>query len=100
MGWGRTLLLGDVGNRLDIGDCEKMIAELYRDAANKNRVNTNQDSDIQKLQFENEQLKLYLVSLVRLLITKGVIEEDEFRRFVDIIDGEDGKMDGRTPNLA
>ena len=22
MGWGRTLLLGDVGNRLDIGDVE------------------------------------------------------------------------------
>ncbi len=28
MGWGRTLLLGDVGNRLDIGDCEREISSL------------------------------------------------------------------------
>ena len=28
MGWGRTFLLGDVGNRLDISDCEADIRVL------------------------------------------------------------------------
>jgi hypothetical protein len=27
MGWGRTLLLGDIGNRLDIEDTEQDIAK-------------------------------------------------------------------------
>jgi hypothetical protein len=31
MGWGRTLLLGDIGNRLDIEDTEKDIELLKKD---------------------------------------------------------------------
>ena len=100
MGWGRTLLLGDVGNRLDIGDCEDKIAELYREAARKNRKNTSQDAAIAQLEFENEQLKLYMASLVRILVSKDVFTNDEFKRFVDIIDGEDGVRDGRTSSTV
>jgi len=33
MGWGRTLLLGDIGNRLDIDDVEREIADLRRQMA-------------------------------------------------------------------
>ena len=32
MGWGRTLLLGDIGNRLDIEDTERDIAHLCHGA--------------------------------------------------------------------
>jgi hypothetical protein len=33
MGWGRTLLLGDIGNRLDIEDTERDIERLKREIA-------------------------------------------------------------------
>lgn len=96
MGWGRTLLLGDFGNRMDIGDCENQIAELYREAARKNNINDAQDTSLESLARENDQLKLYLASLVRLCIAKEVFTADEFRGFVDIIDDEDGVRDGRA----
>jgi len=95
MGWARTFLLGDVGNRLDIGECEKMIAELYRASAKSNRGHQAQETSIDILERENGELKLCLAGLVRLLIAKEVFTADEFGRLVDIIDAEDGAMDGQ-----
>ncbi len=95
MGWGRTFLMGDIGNRLDIADCEKMIEELYRAAAASNRADHSHDDRIAALERENDELKLYLATLVRLLISKEVIGADEFKEYVRLIDGEDGKADGR-----
>ena len=30
MGWARTLLLGDIGNRVDIADAERDVADVRR----------------------------------------------------------------------
>ena len=38
MGWGRTLFLGDIGNRLDIGDCENEVARLRRNLDSQSSV--------------------------------------------------------------
>ena len=43
---------------------------------------------------EHAQAKLYLASLVRLLLKKGSIAQDELEAMVDAIDAEDGKTDG------
>ncbi len=95
MGWGRTLLLGDVGNRLDIEDCERDISELRQLLHEKRAALHEQNDEINDLRAENEELKLYMASIIKLLISKSVFTPEEFARFVDIIDQSDGTGDGR-----
>jgi hypothetical protein len=95
MGWGRTLLLGVFGNRLDIEDAEHDIACLKREIAGSFRKDMSQDEIIHHLMTENAQLKLYFASLVRLLIRKGSISKDELAAIVAVVDAEDGSADGR-----
>ena len=86
MGWGRTLLLGDIGNRLDIADTERDIASLRSRLRSKAGTDQAQDNRLEELESENDQLKLYLASLIRLLVSKGTLSRDEVAAFVDIID--------------
>jgi len=95
MGWGRTLLLGDVGNRLDIEDCESAIRDMKRAIDGSYRVDRSQDAKLRRLESENDELKLYLSALVRLLMSKDVLTRDELATFVDLIDAEDGCADGK-----
>ncbi|MHC5211145.1 MAG: hypothetical protein ACYTG2_10545 [Planctomycetota bacterium] len=64
MGWGRTLLLGDIGNRLDIADTEQHIRDLRGMLRTKSLLDRTQDKRLAELESENEQLKLYLASLI------------------------------------
>ena len=95
MGWGRTLLLGDIGNRLDIADTERDIDGLKREIARGFRMDMSQDEKIEALIRENGELKLYLASLVRLLVAKGSVSKAELQAMVAAVDAEDGKADGR-----
>ena len=88
MGWGRTFLLGDIGNRLDIADTERDVASLRRRLASKSRIDRGQDERLEELENENDQLKLYLASLIRLLVSKGTLSQDEITTFVEIIDAD------------
>ena len=58
-----------------------------------NQDDLSQDEDLMKLRRENDELKLYIAALVRLLINKGTLTADEITRMVEIIDAEDGAMD-------
>jgi hypothetical protein len=95
MGWGRTLLLGDIGNRLDIEDTEQDIASLKREIAGSFHKDMSQDRKIEALVSENAELKLYLASVVCLLTSKGTISADELQAMVDALDAEDGSSDGK-----
>ena len=95
MGWGRTLLLGDIGNRLDIQDTEQDIAQLKQQMAGALGKDLSQDEIIRELIAENAQLKLYLVSLMRLLTRKGTISREELQAVVAAVDAEDGRADGQ-----
>jgi hypothetical protein len=99
MGWGRTLLLGNIGNRLDIDDIEQTVAQLRFQLNARRRVqqdvDQSQDERLLRLETDCAEMKLYLAALVRLLIGKGTIDREEFTRFVDIIDRSDGAADGR-----
>ena len=95
MGWGRTLLLGDIGNRLDIGDTENEISRLKRVVDGAYRKDMSQDNKINMLIRENAELKLYLASITRLLISKGMISNEELESMVQAIDVSDGKADGK-----
>ena len=95
MGWGRTLLLGDIGNRLDIEDTERDIAHLKGQIAGTFEKDMSQDQKIEALARENAQLKLYLASVIRLHLAKGHISQEELEAMVASIDAEDGKIDGK-----
>jgi hypothetical protein len=95
MGWGRTLLLGDIGNRLDIADTERDIDRLRREIAEGFRAEMSQDEKIETLIRENGELKLYLASLIRLLLSKGVVSKAELQTMVAAVDAEDGEADGQ-----
>ena len=94
MGWGRTLFLGDIGNRMDIEDTERDIRQLKHKIASEQYNKASQDQIIKQLVAENAQTKLYLASIVRLMLSKGNITKQELEIMVDAIDAEDGKSDG------
>lgn len=95
MGWGRTLRLGDIGNRLDIADTERDIAGLKHKLSRVHRSDMSQDALIEILLNETVELKLYLASVVRLLTAQGTVSREELKAMVDAIDAEDGSVDGK-----
>ncbi len=96
MGWGRTFLLGDVGNRLDIDDCEQDIRVLKESLMKIHHEGQNIDAELLEVQRENDHLKLYLAAITRLLVSKGILSKEEIEKMVDIVDAEDGAMDGKA----
>ncbi len=96
MGWGRTFILGDVGNRLDISDCEEDIRILKESLMEMHQEGHEVDSELRAVQMENSQLKLYISAMIRLLIAKNVLTKEEIQSMVEIIDGEDGARDGKA----
>ena len=96
MGWGRTFLLGDVGNRMDISDCEQDIRVLKESLMELHQEENEVDAELYAVQMENNQLKLYLAAVIRLLTSKGLIAKEDIQKMVEIIDAEDGAMDGKA----
>ena len=96
MGWGRTFLLGDIGNRLDIDDCEKDIRVLKESLMEMHQEGQNIDSELMAVQRENDHLKLYLAAITRLLVGKGILAKEEIEKMVNIVDAEDGAMDDKA----
>lgn len=95
MGWGKTLLLGNIGNRIDMDTLEEDIANLRQWAEGNFREDVAQTEKIRKLVVENNELKLYFIAIIRLLIAKGAISQEEIKAIVEAIDAEDGSVDGR-----
>jgi septal ring factor EnvC (AmiA/AmiB activator) len=97
MGWGRTLLLGDIGNRLDIEDTERNIESiesdldtLYRDLDKIDQTDRAQDERIADLERENRELKLYLAGMMRLLVSKGTLAAGEVEALVNGVERQEG----------
>jgi len=88
MGWGRMLMLGNFGQQLDIGDLNNEIAGMRNAVASNEDVDREQEQRIQQLQGENRELKLYLATLVRLLVSKGVLRAEEVNVIVRAIEPE------------
>ncbi len=86
MGWARTLLLGDIGNRLDIADTEQDISKIRHELAAKHTLYESQDDAIRRLQEENQQLEICVAALVKTLQRKGVFTPQEVSNLVCLID--------------
>jgi hypothetical protein len=96
MGWGRMLLLGDWGQQMDIEDQRREIETLQRQvrAGSAGRAAGDVSPRLAQLEKENDELRLYLASLVRYLGSKGILRRDEFAALVETVDAEDGSADG------
>ena len=94
MGWGRMLLLGNVGQQLDISDTQayqeslrNCLTTAVASLNNNLKVDEAQGVQIERLQKENSELKLYVTGVVHLLVSKNLISEAEIDRMVSIVDG-------------
>lgn len=97
MGWGRMLFLGNWGQQMDIEEQRQEIESLREQmfhAGAGSRDTTDLKGRVLQLERENNELRLYLASLVRYLGHKGVLHQDEFRSLVEAVDQEDGRADG------
>lgn len=86
MGWGRMLLLGNVGQQLDIGDVENAVTEMQSAFLENQRTDLDQARSIAALKRENQDLKMYLATLIRLLVAKGVLKPEEIEATVNAIE--------------
>ncbi|QUE52811.1 hypothetical protein KBB96_07930 [Luteolibacter ambystomatis] len=91
----RTMLLGDIGNRLDIQDAENNISALQSHAASAAKAVGNQTATIARLKNELARQKLAVTALTRFLIAKGLVSEAELQEFIHDVDSEDGIVDGK-----
>jgi hypothetical protein len=95
MGWGHWLLLDDIGQKHNLAEA---IAEIDILEQRLNKAAVGQASvaeELRRLSVENNQLKLYVSALFRLLLDKGIVGLEELETLVTAIDREDGAEDGR-----
>ncbi len=95
MGWMRTLLLGDIGNRLDIADAEREIALVRSSQARNAQKLQSREGQIKALQDELGRQKLAVQALTRFLVARNVISQSELDDFIKEVDAEDGVIDGK-----
>lgn len=95
MGWARTLLLGDIGNRLDIADAEASIESLQRTQQRATNALQAKEREVSVLKDELGRQKLAIQALTRFLVEKQVITAGELEDFIAEIDAEDGVVDGK-----
>lgn len=86
MGWGRMLLLGNVGQQMDISDLNAYLGKAMRELERNGEVDRQQAEEIARLKRENQELKLYTLGLIRLLAAKGVVTDAEVNQLVASID--------------
>lgn len=95
MGWGRMLLLGNVGQQLDIRDTQRTLGQIFSQLRAAGRFDQEVADRIDRLATENAELKLYLAAIVQLLVAKGAITSVELQELVDRLDRADGAADGQ-----
>ena len=88
MGWGRMMLLGNFGQQLDIGDLEQAVTDMQSAMLDNQRTDLDQAKSIGALREENRELKLYLATIVRLLVSKGLLKPQEVETIVRAIEPE------------
>ena len=99
MGWMRTLILGDIGNRLDIADTEADIRALRNNHREGAKSLDEKTRVIDRLQNELGRQTLAIQALTRFLISKNIVKEEELSQFITEIDAEDGTVDGKNTTV-
>jgi hypothetical protein len=98
MGWGRLLLLGDIGQQLDIQEAAGDIASLKAALQSKAALDRSQDERLAHLQKRVLDLELCVASLLRLLAQKQTLSAEELSRLAHLVDArEDAASAGDDP---
>jgi len=98
MGWGRMLFLGDLGQQLDIGDLEREVARLresHEEAWRSASRVADLTSEVRRLSQELDEAKLYIATLIRLMVSKGVCTQEDISAVLRLVDKLDGVADGK-----
>ncbi len=90
MGWGRMLLLGNVGQQMDIDELTDYLKKAVAEMNQNQTLDRQQSAEIARLKAENKELKLYVLGLIRLLSAKKVLSEAEVNQLVAAIDDPSG----------
>ncbi len=86
MGWGRMLFLGNIGQQLDLDDVGIEIQRIKETFAQVSEVDHAQGNELQRLRRDNDELRLYVFTLMRLLVQKGVLTTRETASMAAAID--------------
>jgi len=82
MGWGRFLLLGNLGQQLDLSDQQQSLNSMRATIDGQHRRDVQQERQIDALWEENTELKMILSRLVNLLVSKGVVSQQDVQTLV------------------
>ncbi len=95
MGWGRMLLLGNLGQQMDIQDQQTQIEEMQNQLRGLRARSgpTDLATRVGQLERELDEMRLYVTALIRYLAEKGGLNKAEFAQLVEAIDGSDGSPD-------
>jgi multidrug resistance efflux pump len=99
MGWGRFLLLGDLGQQLDLRDQQQAMEHMRASVEGQRSRDDRQDVKIRELAAENVELKLALNRLATLLVHKGVISADDLRTIVGELERAEAAPGGGAQNF-
>lgn len=91
MGWGRTLLLGDIGTQLNVSDVERDLEQVKAYLRSEHADHDSLEAAVYHLQAENRDLKMYLATLIRMMMDKNLLSQDDVKRFVDLLDPSAGR---------
>ena len=81
MSWARMWFMPDFGS----DDYHRRLREMQRDAARSGNE-IDQDEQIERLQNENRELKLYLAGLMQLLVNKGTFTQEDVNELVRLVE--------------
>lgn len=95
MGWGHWLLLDDVGHQHDLAETIAEIDILRQRLHKAAMKQVTVTDELRRLTVENNELKLYIATIFRLLLDKDIVTLAELEALVSAIDREDGVEDGR-----
>jgi ATP-dependent exoDNAse (exonuclease V) beta subunit len=95
MGWGKWLLLGDLGQQLDLSAQQEEIEHLKKQLESRSSASATIKQRLKDLERENDEMKLYLATIFRLLVSKNLASAEEIKALVSAIDREDGTEDLR-----
>lgn len=86
MSWVRMLLLGNIGQQLDIDDVEDDVVRLRAQLSSQHTTDRSQDEALLTLRREMTDLKLVVGELTRLLVAGGTLPAEAIERLVRGVD--------------
>jgi hypothetical protein len=78
---------------MDLADQAAEIESLKEQLRSKRPVTATVERRLEALQRENDELKLYLAAVIRLLMAKKIATTEEIKTMVAAVDRQDGVED-------